>query len=452
MHRGTLKGKQTININKISRKYLNPKLIVAKQLDVNTLIDRLPKYNTQQNITKIKNLKFEDYNLVSNNDMLNNQNVQDSHDDILDINNIVNNNISSKYRIVKYIGNGINGKLYLAKDRDNKLYICKKIGLNTKTNNNNQIEFELNILKYLSNNETTREYINPCLEHKVVANNIFTIFPVFDGYSIGNLKNYLIKLNRDAYYKIIFYLIKNILDGLAVIHKSNIAHQNLTDNSILVSIVNRDIENLSNDVNKYVDDKKYDLPIKFTDFGLGCGIYKNFHSKSNINDIFFNKCNANQTPIRITKKLLDTLKLSDYLTLSQKYDIFCLGVILLKLLLPNEDININLDRGYTSSIEKGIINKIKKKYLKNFNVNLDTNNTVINTAINTVTNPANSIKNDINKYKYVPIDVNIKLKRDIVEYLNIIIKNMISKIKYREPCQYVLDKIIIYEKYKNDIF
>jgi hypothetical protein len=55
--------------------------------------------------------------------------------------------------------------------------------------------------------------------------------------------------------------------------------------------------------------------------------------------------------------------------------------------------------------------------------------------------------------KIIPVlDVPDDLKNDILEYLKIIINYIFCPTNKRKTCQYVLDKIIIYEKYKNDIF
>ena len=43
-------------------------------------------------------------------------------------------------------------------------------------------------------------------------------------------------------------------------------------------------------------------------------------------------------------------------------------------------------------------------------------------------------------------------KKLIVEYLKFIWKYMITPTNTRRTAQYIIDKIIIYEKYKNDIF
>jgi serine/threonine protein kinase len=357
---------KSININQIDATILNPRIIQAKQLDVNTI------------------LKGQ----VNNSD----------NKDINYMNDMVNNKISKKYKITKYIGNGINGKIYLVKDNNNNLYVCKQINLNN--NNKNQIEFELQLLQYLSENHNSRQYINPCKDYKIIDDNIITIFPVFNGYSLSNLQNYMVRLNTPEYYKITFYLIKNILKGLSIIHHLNIAHQNITDNSILVS---------TNGI-----ESKYDLPIKFTDFGLGCG--NNRYMKDTKNDIFFNTCSNMNYPLKISEHIIKDLKDSDFLQISQKWDILCLGILFLKLLLP--DLTKHLS--------------IKNEY---------------NNQLHTFCNDLRTL----DKTKLNIRDVTKNIKNDILSYLDIILKYMTTEIKNREKCNYVLDKLIIYEKYKDDI-
>jgi hypothetical protein len=80
----------------------------------------------------------------------------------------------------------------MAFDKNNVKYICKKIQLDKEEQKNkNQLLFELNLLKFLSSNKNTKEYINPCLEYKIIDNQVFTIFPIFNGYSLNHLKKYL---------------------------------------------------------------------------------------------------------------------------------------------------------------------------------------------------------------------------------------------------------------------
>lgn len=402
--------------------YINP-----RQLNINTI---LKKHIEKINVNANENGKNNNGNYVNNinsditiiNNILNNNNVQN--------NKISNSKITNnKYNIVKYLGEGIQGSLYLANDSAKKRYICKKILLNSNNPETiKQIELELNLLKYLSSNNVTKEYINPCIEHKIIDNNIFTIFPVFDGYSLNHLEKYLKKLDSNSYYKIVFHLIKTILHGLAKIHQYNIAHQNINNNSILVST--------------YKNPKE--ISIKFTDFGLGCGNSNENENVKNLVNIAeyekdnetvksflkFNSCKGNAIPISITEKVIPDLVNNNFLLISQKYDLFCLAIIFSKLLLFFENMNLNLKNGYNKENEKSIIDIIDNKYLS-----------LLNT------------KNKIDyKNKFPYINVNNDVKRDILEYLKLFREYVLCKTANRQTCQYVLDKLIIYEKYKNETF
>jgi serine/threonine protein kinase len=347
--------------------------------------------------------------------------------DVVSLNNIINTKISGKYKIVKYLGEGIQGSLYLAVDVNNNRYIFKKIYLNNnkiqeQSQNNslekyNQLQFELSILNYLSNNSSTREYINPCIEHKILDDNVYTIFPVFNGYSLAHYQKYLSKLEHNDYYKLIFHLIKTILHGMSKIHKTNIAHQNINENSILVSS----------------NTKPQQLFIKFTDFGLGCGYINS--GTSNIldiddykNDVFFKftTCKENSNiPVEISDKIEEKLSESAYLQISQKYDVLCLGMIFLKLLLFFDNLELDLSSGYNSDFIEKVKQKLIEKYL------------------------SQSIK--IRNLFHL-LNVSENIKKDILEYLQMLINYIFCKTNKRKSCQYVLDKLVIYEKYKNDIF
>ena len=416
-----------------------------------------------------------------------NSNVYDKNDnihinsDIIIINNILNNDIipnmspnispnmspnntftNNKYKIVKYLGEGIQGSLYLANDANKKRYICKKIMLHDtnpdtnppeNTNNIRQIELELNLLKYLSSNKGTKEYINPCLDYKIIDNNIFTIFPVFDGYSLNHLEKYLRKLDHSSYYKIVFHLIKTILHGLAKIHQSKIAHQNINKNSLLVSTYT----------------KPKEISIKFTDFGLGCGNshgngsnggngdrdsnmidIANYNDNININInikpyVKFNSCKANNfTPVLVSEQAVSDIVDNDYLLISQKYDLFCLGIIFAKLLLFFENLNVDLQNGYNKENEQQIIDVIDTKYLSKINMQKGKGKEKEKVDYESLF-PYISINDDKK-------DIKQDIIKDIIEYLTLFRKNVLCKTANRQTCQYVLDKIIIYEKYKNEVF
>ena len=380
------------------------------------------------------NINFINTSANSSNMNFNKNNNKGDIQDLQSINSIINTKVSPKYKIIKYLGEGIQGSLYLAKDADNKRYICKKIFLDKSTQDqqdqqdqsiekNNQIQFELNVLNYLSNNETTREYVNPCLEHKILDNNVYTIFPVFDGYSLSHYNNYLSKLKHADYYKLVFHLIKIILHGMAKIHKIHIAHQNINENAILVSSNTNPSE----------------LFVKFTDFGLGCGYINS--GTGNIldlndykNDSFFKltTCKENSNiPLEIADNIEGKLSDSTYLQLSQKYDLLCLGMIFIKLLLFFDNLDIDLSNGYNKEFIEKIKRRLIEKYLSKHN----------DSSIGT-------------KYKnrFPLLNVSDDIKRDLLEYIRMFVNYIFCKTNNRKNCQYVLDKLVIYEKYKNDIF
>jgi serine/threonine protein kinase len=356
--------------------------------------------------------------------------------DLQSMNTIINTKVSPKYKILRYLGQGIQGSLYLATDKDNKRYICKKIILDNTLNQNQnqpqpqnniiekqtQLQFELKVLQYLSNNETTREYVNPCLEHKILDNNVYTIFPVFDGYSLSHYIKYLSRLQHSDYYKLVFHLIKSILHGMAKIHKTHIAHQNINENSILVSS----------------NTNPRELFVKFTDFGLGCGYINS--GTGNIldineykNDAFFKltSCKENSNiPIEISDSIKYKLSESSYLQLSQKYDLLCLGMIFIKLLLFFDNLDIDLYNGYNKEFIEKIKRRLIEKYLSKYKDN--------------TTHKLNNI--------FPLLNVSDDIKKDLLEYIRMIVNYIFCKTNKRKNCQYVLDKLVIYEKYKNDIF
>ena len=424
-----------------TQKSKNPQIINAsninpRQLNINTLLKKhMSGYDGKTNITNANSDIIVINNILNNN---NNTLSDPNNNPLIDPDTQFNNN---KYNIVKYLGEGIQGSLYLANDSKKKRYICKKINLETNNSDQiDQIQFEINILKYLSRNSVTKDHVNPCLEHKIIDNNMFTIFPVFDGYSLNHLIKYVSALDNNSYYIIVFHLIKTILLGLAKIHQSKIAHQNINDNSILVSTYTNPSE----------------MNVKFTDFALGCGNnMMDMDSKSNLININeydeydthdesnkspkslfnFNSCKVNNfTPVTIDESVISELIDSDYLAISQKYDLLCLGAMFIKLLLFFDNINIDLTKGYNKQFIDNILQLLNDKYLSKINPNENEQK-----------------KSDYDKL-FPSINVNSEVKRTIIEYLKIFKKYILCKTAHRKNCQYVLDKLIIYEKYKNDEF
>ena len=380
----------------------------SQQLNITTLVNN----NNQEqngNVTLINTIFNNSHN--GNMNGVNNKNSNKTN----------KTNKTNKYEIKQYLGEGIKGSLYMAFDKNNIKYICKKIQLDKEQQNHkNQLLFELNLLKFLSSNRNTREYINPCLEYKIIDNQVFTIFPIFNGYSLNHLKKYLFQMNHNHYYKILFHLIKVILHGLAKIHQHNVAHQNINDNSILVST----------NLNTSADTNSDEMKVKFTDFGLGCGVHNNYLSAIDYN---LNKCNST-LPTKITNNVIKNLSNLDYLSLAQKNDIDLLGILFIQLLLNFEKLQLDLSQGYNDTIKQHIKQVITEKFLSN---------------IGNYRKKSNTVKQDDS---LIFVNTNNETKRNILEYLNVFNDYILCEDKHRQPCQYILDKLILYEKYKNDEF
>lgn len=405
-------------------------------LNINTIISP-NTYNT--NNGKIVNLALVPNAIVANepNIVYENINTQDrdnsSQINLALINSIINGDTRStarmKYKITRYLGRGIRGNLFLAIDSAGNRVICKELKMpesNNSTmehNTSRQLEFELGILKYLSNNAVAREHINPCLDYTIHDNTVYTIFPVFKGYSLSHFYNYLSRSSANDYYKILFFLIKSLLHALSKIHETGIAHQNINENSILVST--------------FID--QHDIKIKFTDFGLGCGNgnsqvsgniipvddYINEQQKSSLKSDSVASCRVNcNAPVIFTPKVLGRLKESDFLRVAQKYDVLCIGLIAIKYLLYFEPLFKTID--LSQPVDNLDLEKIRDMLVSKYSAKAK---------------PALSI-----------LEVSSDIKKVILAYVRMITRFMLCPTLMRKPAQYVLDKIIIYEKYKNDIF
>ena len=376
----------------------------AQQLNINSINTNLNQYNDyNRNVVLINTI----FNNNSNNTLEQPNNYKHKNKNKYNQNNNNNQYKKNEYTLKKYLGEGIQGSLYMAYDANNNKYICKKITLEPSQNPNQleQLNFELNLLKFLSSNKITKNYINPCVEHRIVDNQVFTVFPIFDGYSLSHLKKYFHKMTPKNYYTMLFHIIKVILYAMSKIHQNNIAHQNINENSILVS------------THKKVDDIK----VKFTDFGLGCGI-NNENSYINSMLTTINKCKSTTPPSHLTPTSLITPSLlnqispnNNYLSLEQKHDITGLCYIFIQLLLLFENIKLDLSKGYTNELKQEIKHLITSKFVS-------------------------------------LLKLDSVLKKDILEYLSILNNYILCEEKNMKDCQYILDKLIIYEKYKNDTF
>jgi len=135
-----------------------------------------------------------------------------------------------------------------------------------------------------------------------------------------------------------------------------------------------------------------------------------------------NKCKSTTPPSHLTPTSLITPSLlnqispnNNYLSLEQKHDITGLCYIFIQLLLLFENIKLDLSKGYTNELKQEIKHLITSKFVS-------------------------------------LLKLDSVVKKDILEYLSILNNYILCEEKNMKDCQYILDKLIIYEKYKNDTF
>ena len=353
---------------------------------------------------------------------------------INNLNFIINKNIDSDYKIVKYIGEGISGHVFLAnnnsdtKDKYPKL-LCKIIAENDD-NVKRKLLIEIGMLKYLANTDVNN-FINPCLKFGFVNDKIFTFFPAYSGYKIKTLKNKLIKLDEEDFIMVVTFIIRHVLLALSQIHKKQVAHQNLDDTSIIIDI------NLKN------KEYKNNVKVKIIDFGLGCGIYKfipeyldlmKIESKkkskkkniktvgkskeNNEDDIYFEKCLTmpkyflsnldDKKVMKDIKKLFTNLNNKKYIKLAQLYDMWCCGIIFYDLICCH-----TIGEPYINASELDNLTEIQGWF------------------------------NDF-KFKF-----DRKIPDKLVPYKRMLESFILVPINKRKSANYCLEQCVLYEKFKN---
>lgn len=330
-------------------------------------------------------------------------NNQVNQQDIIHVGNIIRNNISSRFEVERMFGVGIHGKLYLLRDKQTgKKYICKRISKqNITPERKKQLEFELDILSYLSANSSVKKYITPCLKHYISKSDIFTVFPMVDAIPLTKLKTHLAKLNKKNRIEVVKKLIKNILMAIANIHKLNVAHQNVNCSNILISI------------NKAEDD----INVKFTEFGLGCGYYKiPVDDQYNIKNTRFETAKCKSRPHiegKITKNDINVLKDSKFLHTARLHDNWNLGLIFMDLIVNDGD-EPEIDINATKYLEYG--DQFEEEVLSRLLILLENGN----------------------------------ISTEYSVYLREILNGLCGELENRTSAMYVLDNLIFYEKYEEE--
>lgn len=325
--------------------------------------------------------------------------------------NLLKRKYNSNINNTKFEGKGDNGEYFIFEESGNK-YVCKCLPYSTT--NLSQIKKELSILYKIQSNKHNLKYINPCLASFITNDNIINIFPVFKGITLRKLLTLISSPDFDKNSRFIIskYIIKQICKGLYQIHKLGISHRQLDLDSVVIELPpnldttfhNKSNEGILNSVKSmlFSHDKKLskvrptkknyeiykpmksekDLPlkVKLTNFGYGCGktfVTKNENSMKLENIKIHSKVNCTRQHLInidpfITKRLMDTknkMTQKEISYLGYKYDLWCLGLIILHFILSNpNDLNgqiININKLQELTSNDLIDNKHFNFYLQN---------------------------------------------------------------------------------------
>ena len=146
--------------------------------------------------------------------------------------NNVNNQNSSKYKIIEVLGEGGFGKAYKVENKkDKNIYVMKKIPINTKNLEElKSIENEALILK-----EINSEYIVKYIE-SFIDNAQFNI--VMEYCANKDLKSF-INFHKDKEQlineEVIYNIALDICSGIKVIHSKNLIHRDLKPENLFIS-------------------------------------------------------------------------------------------------------------------------------------------------------------------------------------------------------------------------
>jgi serine/threonine protein kinase len=319
------------------------------------------------------------------NSNLNNVLSKKKHNNLVDFRKLellLKSKFDSKIKTPIYQGYGSNGE-YFVFEKDKEKYICKCIPYSAS--NLKQIEKELSILYKIQSNKYNLRYINPCIVSFITNDNIINIFPMFKGISLRKLLDLISDNNFDkkSRYIITKYVLKQICKAIYQIHKLGISHRQLDLDSIIIEIPN-DLQSSFQDKNNssifskiintftpsdnvkisklqpskanyntykpFYSENDTPLKVKLTNFGYGCG--KTISTNNTIQNSTprlhnyincYNSTYITSTDPYVSKYVINNstrLSTSDKEVLGRKYDLWCIGLIILHFIL-NSNIDVN---------------------------------------------------------------------------------------------------------------
>jgi len=164
-----------------------------------------------------------------------------------------------KYHLIRKLGEGAFGSVFLVKRKDNdKELALKKIVIKETKKEPLEMKLEkanseINILKDIAKPECNPN-LSCYLDHTIIKTGknafIYLEMEFIDGYNIDQYIAPFLEENHEILLKLVYILIKSICLGLKSIHDKNILHQDIKPENIIV-------------------DKNTNIPI-LVDFGLSC--------------------------------------------------------------------------------------------------------------------------------------------------------------------------------------
>jgi hypothetical protein len=254
---------------------------------------------------KVYNL---DTNLLDNNNKLDEEKLY----------SILKNNI--KYLNSSSLENNTNNNtvnnIYNIEINNNK-YLLKTLLYNQLRNADKEI---LNMTK-INSNKLVKPYILQCKYMVKTSDMIVSIFENVNSMLISNFINNIHNLYDNAKrIKLKRYLIIGLLKATNDLHKANVCHLQINVNNILISMNNNYNENKT-----YTE--KSPINIKFINFNL------NFNNKK--------KKYIHVNQLKPLDPFINYNETNKFITLEEgkKYDLWCISLIIFKILLPSNIYN-----------------------------------------------------------------------------------------------------------------
>ena len=237
------------------------------------------------------------------------------------------------YRLIKCIGKGSFGEVYLTKkEKDPNSYATKvmeisKINLQEM---NKYILNEIKIMKELKDNENII-HLHDLIRTK---NNLYIIMDYCNGGSLNEiLNNYKLKYGKPFSQEIVQYFMSQILKGLIYVHSKKIIHRDLKLDNILLNFENiEDKKNLNLLASK----------VKIIDFGLA--------TVDKGQTIAGSPLYMDPLILKKYNKAGGQEKLQEY---DEKADIWSLGAICYQLVVGETLFNVNNMKLLLEKVEKG---------------------------------------------------------------------------------------------------